>query len=169
MNQYVRAFLSTVIVVHIGCSSQDSAPKSDASVPDSTVVDSGPVDNSTDSDQIPCDARQVLQNVCQRCHVRPPINGAPIALVTRTNMFATYRGAVVKDLMISDLQSGRMPLSPVTIDDASKTTLLTWLQAGAPAVSPTQCLDAGTDAGADATVEDAASDADMPDGDASDM
>ncbi|MBX3229671.1 MAG: hypothetical protein KIT84_04990 [Labilithrix sp.] len=99
-----------------------------------------------DADEIPCDARRVLETICQQCHTRPPANGAPFPLQTRSDVLASYGGMVLRDLMIEQLTARRMPLAPVTIADDERRTLLAWLRAGAPADPPSACArDAAVD------------------------
>jgi hypothetical protein len=86
-----------------------------------------------DSDEIPCEPRRVLQAVCQRCHTRPTAEGAPFALVARSDILP------VREDMIEQLDAGRMPLEPVTISDEDRATLLDWLARGAPRVAPQEC------------------------------
>lgn len=108
--------------------------------------------------EIPCAPRRVLREVCQRCHVSPPRNGAPFPLLTRANVLSTYGGSVVRELMIEQLEARRMPLAPVTIEDDDRATLLAWLHAGAPAGGACAAAD---DASTDARVaaNDASTDA----------
>ena len=76
--------------------------------------------------------------------------------------------------MVEQLSAGRMPLSPVTMDPNDRETLLAWLRAGAPAIAPDACFDAGVppaDAGesADATLDAGEPDAaEAPDADVAD-
>lgn len=145
-------FFLVIVGAAVAACSSDNTPTGDAG------VDAGVVVN--DANQIPCAPRQVLQTICQQCHTRPMKNGAPFPLINRSDILATRDKQIIRDLMIQQVESGRMPLKPVTIDDASRQALLEWLKAGAPAVSPQTCEDAGTDAGpdvvdADATDQDA--------------
>lgn len=148
----------------LACSSTDPvvAPPRDAAI-DSAI----PVDDST---QIPCAPREVLQTVCQQCHARTPLNGAPFPLVTRTDILTMRSGGIARDLMIAQLVAKRMPLAPVTIEDEQRATLLAWLQDGAVAVTSQSCLDAGADAAGDPPADasaaaDSADAADADDGD----
>jgi hypothetical protein len=98
--------------------------------------------------EIPCEPRLVLQTTCQRCHSLPPQNGAPFPLVRRSDVLASREGTVVRELMIQQLEAGRMPLTPVTMEAEAREVLLEWLRAGAPPVTPRQCepSDGGNDA-----------------------
>lgn len=109
-----------------------------------------------DADTIPCGPRRVLMAVCQRCHSRPPQNGAPFPLVTHADIVRVGPDGEIRQLMIEQIEAGRMPLSPVTIDYDSRETLTDWLAAGAPAEPPHACdADAGdADAARDASPRD---------------
>jgi hypothetical protein len=68
--------------------------------------------------------------------------------VTRSNIVRIGPDGEIRQLMIEQLEAGRMPLTPVTIDYDSRETLLDWLAAGAPAEAPRSCDDArSSDAG----------------------
>jgi hypothetical protein len=127
--------------------------------------------SANDADEIPCEPRRVLETVCQQCHTRPMQNGAPFPLVNLSDILAERSDSVVLELMIAQLESGRMPLSPVTIEDGDREILLSWLRSGAPSVDPQACatspntpdsghMDSSRDARADARgVDDSGSDA----------
>lgn len=140
-------FLVLPVGVYGACSTDDVVVgPADAGKPD--VVTEPP---RMDANEIPCEPRAVLHTICQQCHANPPLNGAPFPLVNRSDLFALRSGSVVRDLMIEEVEAGRMPLAPVTITAADRKTLLDWLKAGAPSVSPRSCEPAGpTDAGSDA-------------------
>lgn len=121
---------------------------------DASVEAAAPV-LAEDADMIPCGPRAVLQAICQTCHSRPPREGAPFPLVTRSNIVGTAAdGRQLRELMIEQLEAKRMPLPPVTIEDDRRAVLLDWLRAGAPAIAAQECSDAGApaDASADALV-----------------
>lgn len=129
-----------------------------------------------DSMEIPCEPRRILTTICEQCHTRPETkNGAPFPLQWRSDVLATYGGVAIRELMVEQISAGRMPLAPVTMDPKDRETLLAWLEAGAPAIIATACIDAGaeSDAGDAATVANGADDAgedsgDLPDGSESD-
>jgi hypothetical protein len=105
-----------------------------------------------DEGLIPCGPRTVLRSVCQRCHQNPPIRGAPFPLVTRSNIARSN----IRERMIAQLTQRRMPARPETIDETSRSTLLEWLEQGAPAlaVSMDECTssnDGGDEAAAPAS------------------
>jgi hypothetical protein len=116
---------------------------------------------------IPCDPKRVLETVCQKCHSAPPQNSAPFSLVTYDDTHvvnAITNGRPIWQYMLSAVQSGLMPLTPVQIAAADRDALLSWLDAGAPArtandtcsVVSVDPLEAGLDA--DAAVTDSAGD-----------
>ncbi len=85
--------------------------------------------------QVPCDARRVLQNVCQQCHSNPTRNSAPFPLVTYDDTQVVASGEPLWHYMRIVVQSGVMPLPPVQISATDRQTLSKWLNAGAPAAT----------------------------------
>jgi len=168
--------LAALTVTFLAC--QPTGAGATAAQVETTPVTIEPDDANT----IPCGPRRVLQNVCQRCHRKPPVNGAPFPLLTRSNIVRVGPDGEIRELMIEEMEVGRMPLAPVTIDYDSRETLLDWLHAGAPAEAPHGCeeptppedpaSDASTDgasptdggdAGLDGSDEDSSSDASASD------
>ncbi len=90
-----------------------------------------------------CAAYQVVNCVCQQCHQSPPLNGAPIPLLTYADTQAPFPDKTsdkkVWQEMQLDVSTGAMPytgdktimplVKPLTEDQ--KSTLLTWLAQGA--------------------------------------
>jgi mono/diheme cytochrome c family protein len=145
-----RALLASLFVVVVSVSVACVA--GNAAAPAAVLDASAQPSEPDDTDAIPCGPRLVLQTVCQRCHQRPPIRGAPFPLVTRSNIVRIGPDGEIRLLMIQQLETKRMPLVPETIEDDARATLLEWLHAGAPAASPSSCETA--DAGApDAPVD----------------
>jgi hypothetical protein len=138
-------------VALIACSDSDGVNQTT----DASVDSSSSQATVDDENRIPCAPRAVLQTVCQQCHTRPTKNGAPFPLQRLSDIMQTRDGELIRDDMIAQLESGRMPLSPVTISATDKATLLTWLHSGAPATEATDCTG---DAGSDASTPDAGSD-----------
>jgi len=118
------------------CAPADATPARGSRTIDAGAAAAVEID---DSDTIPCEPRLVLQSICQRCHRRPPLNGAPFPLVTYTNIVRVTPDGQIRQLMIQQLEARRMPLAPVTIPPAARETLLAWLRAGAPAALPSSC------------------------------
>ena len=139
--------LSLAAAVTSACGSSDANGSTTLHADASAQSTQAEVD---DSNLIPCAPRAVLQNVCQQCHGRPTKNGAPFPIQRMNDILSTHSGEVVRQDMIDELNANLMPLAPVTITVEDKATLLNWLNAGAPAVVPTSCVDAGLDASTDA-------------------
>jgi len=97
--------------------------------------------------EIPCDARRVLQVVCQQCHASPPRNQAPFALVTYADTQALLDGMPIWTYMRTVVESGMMPLAPVKIDPADRETLAGWLDAGAPPLLASSLCEQAVDSG----------------------
>lgn len=155
-------FSPFILALYVACSSGDVLSAKDAGPLDASTSDA-----RTDNSEIPCGPRFVLTDVCQQCHARPPLNGAPFPLVNRSDILAMRGGAVVRDLMIEQVKARRMPLSPVTITDAQREVLVDWLEEGAPAIPSQGCTRPEEDAGSDAQA-DASDDGDGGDSDGGD-
>jgi hypothetical protein len=88
-----------------------------------------------------CDVAPIIEAKCQRCHRDPPENAAPFALLDYDD--TQVMGSVPRyQVMRSMVSAGFMPpvtaeLSPPVepLTCSEKTTLLSWLDAGAPAPS----------------------------------
>ncbi len=80
---------------------------------------------------IPCDVYAAYR-VCRNCHVNPPINGAPMPLLTLLDlqMFA--------DMEYQAVSTGVMPAAG-TLSAQEAELILDWLAAGAKGVPQTQC------------------------------
>jgi hypothetical protein len=85
----------------------------------------------------PCDVEVVLKAKCHTCHTMPPLMGAPMSLLTweATQKLASGSATVkIWQRMREYVTSGFMPLagSPTgPLTPGEKTSLLTWLEAGA--------------------------------------
>ena len=127
----VGAFAATVLFLGSGCGSSSGAQAADAGAAGA-------------SDKVSwCSAYAVINCVCQQCHQKPPLNGAPIPLLTYADTQAPFPNKtsdkeVWKEIQI-DVASGSMPytgdktiMPPVQpLTDDQKNTLLTWLAQGA--------------------------------------
>lgn len=123
-----------------------------------------PASSAVRTGALPCEVNRILASTCQKCHARPLQNGAPFPLVTYEDTQADFDGQPVHTYMQVALETSRMPLAPVELDDTDRAILLAWLRAGAP---PSTLGDACAvrDAGVDAPLEastprDAGSEAD---------
>jgi hypothetical protein len=98
----------------------------------------------------PCEIEAVLKAKCHTCHVMPPINGAPMSLLTWADTQNLASGSTTIKIWqqaSTYVASGYMPFitSPTgPLSDAEKAILLPGLQDGAP---PATRACTGTDAG----------------------
>src|SRR5205809_6903560 len=92
---------------------------------------------------LPCDVSRVLAARCQSCHQRPPIYGAPMPLVTWADAQArSSGGSEVWQAMKAKLMAGLMPPAGApggALSAPEKSTLMGWLDAGAPAGDGAAC------------------------------
>lgn len=98
-----------------------------------------------------CDAYKVINCVCQQCHQNPPLNGAPISLMTYEDTQKPFPFAAstkhVWNQMQTDVSTFVMPymgdpnVSPPVkpLTDEQFDTLLTWLMEGAHPEGGTEC------------------------------
>jgi uncharacterized membrane protein len=92
-----------------------------------------------------CDVLDVLERKCQRCHRDPPINGAPFPLLSYADtQSAAFPGSETQvfEQMGFVIDSGimpplRLPVEPPVeaLTDDERTTLLDWVEQGAPGPS----------------------------------
>jgi mono/diheme cytochrome c family protein len=67
------------------------------------------------SSDLPCDLDQLLRERCQKCHTRPPRQGAPMALVSYADLIAPAKSDPAQraiDLALTRMQRGQMPPAP---------------------------------------------------------
>jgi hypothetical protein len=90
-----------------------------------------------------CAAYEVINCVCQQCHQNPPLNHAPLSLVTYDDTQVQYKGSAVKKAVWQEMQivltnhympymgdpTVMPPVKPLTVEQQS--TMLTWLAQGA--------------------------------------
>ena len=104
----------------------------------STVTDPGITGVPTSSLGIPCAVQMVFQTRCQSCHSAPPVNGAPMPLVTLADMRspALSNKMVTVAQMASDrMNSATSPMPPRGATPATAAEIKTvtdWVTAGAP-------------------------------------
>jgi len=80
---------------------------------------------------VPCDV-DAAYSVCRNCHVDPPLNGAPMPLLTLLDLQTNA------DAEIEAVSTGRMPAAG-TLTQAEATRMLGWLITGAKGVPQTDC------------------------------
>lgn len=98
-----------------------------------------------------CDAFRVINCACQQCHQNPPLNGAPIPLMTYEDTQAPYPLSTSTKRTWQEMQAsvsnGSMPFTadksivpavkPLTTEQ--RATLLDWFAQGAHAEGGTDC------------------------------
>jgi len=94
----------------------------------------------------PCAVRAAIEAKCQRCHNDPPRNTAPFPLMTWENTRARYGTQLVYEAMLPAIETDFMPFMELDLDPpvqpltpSEKTTLVTWLEAGALPVTGETC------------------------------
>ncbi len=151
--------LSTFIVATLGscaaivgaCGSHDpQITRRGGSLPDGDPM---PVFVSSDVPVPWCAAYQVLNTVCQQCHQNPPINGAPIPLLTYADTQAQFFSTefTVHEVMYQVVLDDEMPYRGTAADGGAilpkvrpltpqeKYTLLSWLNQGATNLGGEDC------------------------------
>jgi hypothetical protein len=91
-----------------------------------------------------CDAAAVVAAKCERCHSDPPAHGAPFSLhgydaMTQPNPTPSAPERTRADRLRAAVASGEMPYVALALEPPveplsceERTTLLSWLDAGAP-------------------------------------
>jgi hypothetical protein len=98
-----------------------------------------------------CEAYKVINCVCQQCHQMPPLNGAPIPLMTYADTQAPFPNATSPGTVWQEMQTviGNRSM-PVTGDktvmppvqrltDEQQATMLAWLSQGATDLGGQSC------------------------------
>jgi hypothetical protein len=123
--------------------------------PDDSMTAGGQNGNAGSGNDEPvpwCKALKVLEANCQRCHLDPPKNGAPIPLMTYEDTQGPWSATqLVHDVMLDAVERGFMPylalndpptslMPPVEpMPAADKLALVAWLNQGAKPVGGTDC------------------------------
>lgn len=92
---------------------------------------------------VPCDVREVLEANCQRCHASKPLYGAPMPLVTWTDMHAPSTTDPTKKVwqrIAERTHDAASPMPPTGQLPATDLAVLdSWLRAGAPEGQQQRC------------------------------
>jgi len=152
---------AALLALYSGCGEQSTERRGGGDIPDlsagsgmveapgaggdaSEAAGAGGAAGAAGSDLVPwCAAYKIVNCVCQQCHQNPPVNGAPLSLITYDDTQAQYTGSAVKKTVWQEMQeviSSRFmpymgdptlmpPVKPLT--DEQQTTMLTWLAQGA--------------------------------------
>jgi uncharacterized membrane protein len=96
-------------------------------------------DASVRNGSFPCDVEAVIKSRCLRCHSDPPVMNAPFPLTTYPDTQADVPGSgmpIWKEMALvitsMDMMPAIMPPTPPFLTDTQQTTLLDWIDAGAP-------------------------------------
>jgi hypothetical protein len=106
----------------------------------SAAVPTAPASPGLATQALPCDVATVLAAHCQQCHSQPPQFGAPMPLVTYSDLTAPRGGARTIDLVAQRVASDTSPMPPppnARLDSDEIGTLQAWATAGAPAAAAT--------------------------------
>jgi hypothetical protein len=89
---------------------------------------------STNAGTLPCNIQAILKARCQTCHKSPPINRAPMALLTyeQVQAYAPLMQAAVEDDKMP-------PPGAADLSEAQAATLVTYLSFGAPSAGNVTC------------------------------
>ncbi len=128
------SFAVFILASHFACSATESLK----------------ADGGTTSDSLPCEVADVLASRCGSCHQSPPQSGAPMPLVTWSDLHAPARAdpkRAVYDLVSSRIHDDvrPMPQPPnARLSDAETRVLDSWIANGAPPGAGARCAgDAG--------------------------
>ena len=93
---------------------------------------SEPLQNIPDEENVTFqDVRFVFDNVCQACHTNPPQNGAPMPLVTFTNVKnAVLDRGLLDRISREEGQSGLMPLGGPRLPQETIDLIMQWNEDG---------------------------------------
>jgi hypothetical protein len=168
------------MALHTGCSDQGTERKGGGDVPDLTAGNAPTAGSGQTAGNAPmagasaesgaggaaeggsagvvgsglvpwCDTYKIINCVCQQCHQNPPLNGAPIPLMTYEDTQAPFPLPSSKNQVWQTMQtvianrfmpytgdpSVKPPVQPLT--DEQQNLMLTWLKEGAHAEGGTKC------------------------------
>lgn len=160
----IGALLAVLPVLHTGCGAQSTERHGGEEIPDLSAGNAGSATSpeagsngggeggaGSSAPVSWCAAYKIVSCVCQQCHQSPPVNGAPIPLMTYEDTQAPFPLATSTNRVWQSMEravaSGEMPyigdadvMPPVTpLSDEHRNTLLTWLAEGAHPLGGTTC------------------------------
>lgn len=132
----VVSLLSIPAVLFLGC-----APDVDDGI--HTGSSTGPVpDAGADlgPNELPCDVRQVVEEICTSCHASPVAAGATMPLLSRHDFLAIYAdsGKTIGERSLERMKLAAAPMPPLSEPPASAKQISVfeqWVMAGMPAGS----------------------------------
>lgn len=100
-------------------------------------------------DELPCALSEMLARRCLGCHTDPPVYGAPMPLVTKSQLLAARRGTTTAALALARMQSDMPPPPNEAASPEEVAVLADWIEAGHPSrTGGEECVPAGTGGGA---------------------
>lgn len=130
------ASLLLVAVSYLGCSSDDK----NQAPPVPSPMEDGGVDAAVDPgpNELPCDVRQVVEEICTNCHSSPVAANAIMPLVTRYDFLAAYKdsGKSIGERSLERMKLAAAPMPPLSEPPPSASHLAIfeqWVAAGMPA------------------------------------
>lgn len=122
----------------------------DSSAPGGGGVGGGGAGGASVGQGLPCDVSAILANNCQTCHAASPLFGAPMPLVTRSDLMAkppVFAAPTVGEAIVTRTADGTMPPPPnPLLSAADQAVLADYVAAGMPE-SNEVCGDGGGGAG----------------------
>jgi hypothetical protein len=137
--------MATALAALGGCSGSNGAV--------SSGVDSGTKPPAGGGSALPCDVDTVLTNNCQICHGATPSFGAPMSLVTYSDLTAPSKSnpaKMVYQVISNRIHNDASPMPPppkARLSAADSSVLDSWIAAGAPGAAATTCGGGTADGG----------------------
>lgn len=119
MKKYLRLFiLFAFIIVVYSCTSDSTEDLDPTITPNESVTYTN-------------DVKNIIDNNCLACHINPPTNGAPIPLVTYTQVKnATENGALINRIERIQGTPGVMPPGGSTLSTGQVQAINDWKEQG---------------------------------------
>ena len=139
------------LLLSFGCANarQETDPSATTGNEPSSMAAAGQPSSTTPTSAEPswCEARDVLERNCQRCHGETPSNGAPFSLVTYEDTQAPNKKGKARYQTIAQvIESELMPPTYLELEppvqalgSEDRQLLLTWCEQGAPGDSSDAC------------------------------
>jgi hypothetical protein len=142
--------VAALMALYGGCASNSVSTHQEGGGSPPPVPEAGLSEGTSPSDApVPwCAAYHIINCVCQQCHQNPPLNGAPIPLMTYDDTQAPFGTKELVWQVMQDVVSSRfMPFTgdptvmPVVLplDDDDYNTMLAWLGQGATDLGGQDC------------------------------
>jgi hypothetical protein len=143
--------VAALVALYAGCASSDVNTNRQGGGAIPPVPEGGQEASLTDVPVPWCAAYEIINRVCQQCHQNPPLNGAPIPLMTYADTQAPFPLATSNNHVWQTMQSvvstrfmpymGDKTIMPTVLplSDADYGTLLSWLDQGAVDLGGQDC------------------------------